>query len=108
MDEVNVQFSITGFWELDIKSITVVDSRFVNERLSNGEILLGVGVEGNLQDGVDIMFTFGELRSQFCGALSFGHTAPKSYDHEKGKWYCSDCKKEEEQRKLNPVDDLPF
>jgi len=97
----------------EIKTLDYEDQ--VNSHLSLGWILLGfvpVTPVGNLeqQHGKHQKYILGKPRQYPCGAKSFGHTEPKQYSHETGKWYCPACKEEELERKAKgeKYDNVPF
>ncbi|KKM68899.1 hypothetical protein LCGC14_1456230 [marine sediment metagenome] len=74
----------------------------VNDYLARGWVLLGLvpqdeESEWKTRDRKCVKYILGKPRQYPCGAESFGHTAPKQYDHETGKWYCVDCKETEDQ-----------
>lgn len=107
-DNVNMQDDI-----MKIKTLNYEDQ--VNDYLSLGWLLLGfmpVTPVDSLEEqhGKHQKYIMGLPRQYPCGAESFGHTAPKQYDHETGEWYCVNCKEDELKRKaeLDKYKDVPF
>ncbi len=85
----------------------------VNDYLVRGWVLLGFVPQDEESGWKDrdrkcVKFILGKQRQYPCGAESFGHTAPKKYDHETGKWYCASCKEEKEKSDKDNYDEVAF
>lgn len=99
----------------NITEIMEVEMSDVNDRLKLGWVILHFSNQADAGYPFDgdqrawTMCVMGLTRQYPCGAASFGHTEPKQYDHDTGKWYCVSCKEGELKRKADrEYDDIPF